>query len=158
MTTRRMMNSTLLMVILALVGTSGAQRKTTINASWKGGTGNWNVSSDWSPGGVPNNGTNTYNVTIDSGGTDVVTLNQNAVINSLVLGGTAGSSTLQDPSGTPEKLTITGATTINSTGDLSFQNGSTLSSGSLTVSGQMYLLSGSTGSTSGNVTLNSGSS
>jgi hypothetical protein len=38
---------------------------------WKGGTGNWSVASDWTPGGVPNNGGgNTYNVTIDGlGGT-----------------------------------------------------------------------------------------
>jgi len=153
MSVRRMLNCAVLMTImLVLAGSVVAQRKTT--DSWKGGTGNWSVGSDWS-GGVPNSSSS---VTINSGGTDLVTLNQNATIASLVLGGTSGSSTLQDASGTPEKLTITGATTINSTGDLFFQNGSTLSSGSLTVSGSLYLLAGSTGSTSGNVTLNSGSS
>lgn len=51
----------------------------TVNSSWNGGTGNWSTSSDWNPNGVPNNGGgNTYNVTIDSGGTDLVSLDQNA--------------------------------------------------------------------------------
>src|SRR5580700_8247022 len=116
MNIRRMLNcAVLLMVVLVLAGNLFAQRHvvrhpSTINSSWKGGTGNWNVSTDWSPGGVPNNGGgNTYNVTIDSGGTDSVTLNQNATINSLVLGGTTGSSTLQNLSGTAENLTVTGA-------------------------------------------------
>jgi hypothetical protein len=47
------------------------QHPSTVNSGWKGGTGNWSVASDWTPGGVPNNGGgNTYNVTIDGlGGT-----------------------------------------------------------------------------------------
>jgi hypothetical protein len=53
---------------------------------------------------VPNNGGgNTYNVTIDSGGTDAVTLDQNATINSLVLGDATNYSpvsTLQSLPGT----------------------------------------------------------
>ncbi len=134
-----------------------ARRESTISSSWKGGTGNWNVSSDWSPSGVPNNGGgNTYNVTIDSGGTDSVTLNQNATINSLVLGGTSGSSELQNLSSTAETLTATGATTINETGTLSFANGSTLSTETLTVNGGLSL-QGATASTTGNATFNSGS-
>jgi hypothetical protein len=55
------------------------------NSTWNGGTGNWSTSTDWTPNQVPNNGGgNTYNVTINSG---LVTLDQNATINSLVLGG-----------------------------------------------------------------------
>ena len=66
-----------------------------INANWNGGTGNWSIAGDWSPNGVPNNGGgNVYNVTIDSGGTDNVSLDINATIASLVLGGSTGSSTL----------------------------------------------------------------
>src|ERR1700693_5541692 len=72
------------------------------NSSWNGGTGNWSNATDWTPNQVPNNGGgNTYNVTIDSGGTDTLTLDQNATINSLVLGGNTSSiySTLQDEGG-----------------------------------------------------------
>src|SRR4029077_17848358 len=135
-----------------------AQIPSTVNSSWKGGTGNWNVASDWSPTGVPNNGGgNTFNVTIDSGGTDAVTLNQNATISTLVLGGTVGSSTLQDTTGTPETLTVHGAPTIYARGVLEFQNGSKLSSGSLTgAAGSQVYLNGASGLTvNGNLTNNS---
>src|SRR6202035_3150190 len=61
------------------------------NSTWNGGTGNWSTSTDWTPNQVPNNGGgNTYNVTIDSGGADNVTLDQNATISSLTLGGGSG--------------------------------------------------------------------
>src|SRR5260370_14244084 len=105
------------MVMLAFVGSAIGVHAGTINSSWNGGTGNWNVATDWTPNGVPNNGGgNTYNVTIDSGGTDLVTLNQNATVVSLVFGGTTGSSTFQNLSGTAHNLTITRAATINAPG------------------------------------------
>jgi hypothetical protein len=97
------------------------------NSAWNGGTGNWSNASDWTPNGAPNNGGgNTYNVTIDSGGTDTVTLNQNAIINSLVLGGATGMSTLQTLSGASETLNISGGLTLNSGGNII---GSTLTVG-----------------------------
>ena len=90
------------------------------NSNWNGGTGNWSTGTDWTPNGVPNNGgANTYNVTIDSGGTDTVTLDQNATINSLVLGGNTGVSTLQNLSQTVETLNISGDLTLNSGGNIS---------------------------------------
>jgi fibronectin-binding autotransporter adhesin len=90
------------------------------NSKWNGGTGNWNAGGDWTPNGVPNNsGGNTYNVTIDSGGTDTVNLNLNATISSLVLGGATGTSTLQNLSGTAETLSILGGLTLNSGGTIS---------------------------------------
>jgi hypothetical protein len=117
----------------------------TVNSSWNGGTGNWSTSSDWNPNGVPNNGGgNTYNVTIDSGGTDLVSLDLNATINSLVLGGSTGSSTLQNLSGSAETLNITGALTVNKTGQLNFGNGSTLNVGTLINNGSVTIGQGST--------------
>ena len=101
-----------------------------INANWNGGTGNWSIAGDWSPNGVPNNGGgNVYNVTIDSGGTDNVSLDINATIASLVLGGSTGSSTLANQLGIAETLTITGGLTVNATGSLIFAAGSTLTAG-----------------------------
>src|SRR3984957_4745858 len=100
------------------------------NSTWNGGTGNWSTSTDWTPNQVPNNGGgNTYNYTIDSGGTDVVTLNQSATINSLVLGGVTGSASLQNLSGTAENLSVTGAMSINQTGTLTLDNGSSFAVG-----------------------------
>ncbi len=129
----------------------------TINANWNGGTGNWSIAGDWSPNGVPNNGGgNVYNVTIDSGGTDNVSLDINATIASLVLGGSAGSSTLANMAGTAETLTITGGLTVNTTGTLVFSNASTLSAGANSTNfGVLDVESGSTLSITGNLS-NSG--
>src|SRR5580704_2960393 len=128
-----------------------------INENWNGGTGNWSTGGDWTPNGVPNNGGgNVYNVTIDSGGTDNVSLDINATIASLVLGGSTGSSTLANQAGTAETLTITGGLTVNTTGTLVFSNASTLSAGANSSnSGLLDLESGSTLSITGNLT-NSG--
>src|SRR6266478_9616488 len=99
--TKRLSRVDLFMVMLAFVSSAIGGHAGTINSSWNGGTGNWNVATDWTPNGAPNNGGgNAFNVTINSGGTDLVTLNQNATVASLVLGGTTGSSTLQNLSGT----------------------------------------------------------
>jgi hypothetical protein len=117
-----------------------------INSAWNGGGGNWWVASDWTPNGVPNNGEgNTYQVTIDSGGTDSVDLAGGATIASLVVGGTTGSSRLFNDYYSIPYLEVTGATTINRTGSLSFGGyprttvGSTLNfDGGLTNSGTIY--------------------
>src|ERR1700722_17724701 len=124
------------------------------NSSWKGGTGNWSTSTDWTPNQGPNNGGgNTYNVTIDSGGADVVTLNQSATINSLVLGGVTGSASLQNLSGTAEDLNITGALSVNQTGTLTFGNGSILTvGGNSSSAGSLDLEGGSSLTASGNFT------
>ena len=123
------------------------------NSKWNGGTGNWSNATDWTPNGVPNNGGgNTYNVTIDSGGTDSTVLDINATINSLVLGGTKGSSSLQNLSGTAEKLNITGGLTVNPTGALTFSDGSTLTvGGNATITGSLDLENGSSLVVSGNL-------
>jgi hypothetical protein len=111
------------------------------NSAWNGGTGNWSNATDWTPNGAPNNGGgNNYIVTIDSGGTDAVTLNQNATITSLTLGGLGitGSSSLSEASEAPETLTVMGNGFVNQTGLLDLESGSTLTvSGNLTNSGTL---------------------
>jgi hypothetical protein len=62
-----------------------------VSAVWMGGTGNWNVPTNWSGGVVPNNGTptgTTYAVFIDNGvgGTNSnVSLNIAAIVDSLTI-------------------------------------------------------------------------
>ncbi len=109
------------------------------NSAWNGGIGNWSNATDWNPNQVPNNGGgNAYNVTIDTGGDDVVTLDQNATISSLTLGGLSGSSdsNLEEAYEKPENLTVTGSVTVNQTGQLFVGYGSAFSvEGNLTNSG-----------------------
>lgn len=145
----------LIMLALGLAGGVIGARAGTINATWNGGTGNWSAPTDWTPNGAPNNGGgNVFNVTIDSGGTDLVSLDINATIASLVLGGTTGSSTLQNLANTAETLEVTGATTVNRTGNLTFGNASTLKfDGGLTIAagGQVNLNGATTATITGNV-------
>jgi fibronectin-binding autotransporter adhesin len=124
------------------------------NSTWNGGTSNWSNATDWTPKKVPNNGGgNTYDVTIDSGGTDSVNLNLNANVNTLVLGGTTGSSKLQNLSGKSETLTIADGLTVNQTGALAFGNGSTLTvGGNATIVGSLDLEQASALTVSGNLT------
>src|ERR1035438_5688901 len=85
---------------------------------WIGGNGNWSTATDWTPSGSPNNGANTYNVTINTGN-DYVNVNVASTITSLTLGGTAGgpgSSFLNSSSG--HALTITGGLIIGGSGYL----------------------------------------
>ena len=89
------------------------------NSAWNGGTGDWSTATDWTPNGAPNNGGGTtYNVTIDSGGTDTVTLDISPTVSTLTLGGTAGTSTLQDQPGSAETLNILGSLAVAQNGHL----------------------------------------
>jgi fibronectin-binding autotransporter adhesin len=116
------------------------------NSTWNGGTGNWSNATDWSPNQVPNNGGgNTYNVTIDSGGVDTVTLDQSASINSLVLGGLVQPTLLQDLAGSPDTLSISGQLTVSQAATLQFSNGSSVTvGGNLSNDGRIVLSNGST--------------
>ena len=103
--------------------------------SWIGGTGNWSNTLDWNPHGDPGNN-HGDTVVIDSGLGDVVNLDLNRTIGSLVVGGSNLASTLQNLMDTPETLTVTGATSIDIDGALAFGNGSNLRfEGGLTVGG-----------------------
>src|ERR1700722_12087968 len=116
------------------------------NSSWNGGTGSWSNATDWTPNQVPNNGGgNTYNVTIDSGGVDTVTLDQSASINSLVLGGLVQPTLLQDLAGSPDTLSISGQLRVSQAATLQFSNGSSVTvGGNLSNDGSISFSNGST--------------
>ncbi len=98
--------------------------------NWLGGMGNWSNPADWSagePGGSSDVFINT--------GNDNVTLDVNASINSLTLGGTSGSSVL---TGNGDSLTIAGALTINQTGSLAF-GGALLTAAPVMNEGDLHL-------------------
>ena len=137
---------------LSMLLIAGVSHGQATNSSWNGGTGTWNTAGNWTPNTVPNNGGSTYNVTIDSGGSDVVTLNISPTINLLNLGGASGGSAfLEDASGSPETLAITGALTIGATGELLLQYGSTATAASATNAGSIVLQGGSSLTVSGNL-------
>ncbi len=134
---------------------SGAKPASVVNSIWNGGTGNWSLATDWTPNGAPNNGANTYNVTIGTGN-DLVNLDINATINSLTLGNGTGPSTLQNLSGHTQTLGITGLFTDNFGADFTFTNASVLTvGGGVNNAGIFDLDQGSKATITGNFT-NSG--
>src|SRR5437762_13326938 len=70
---------------LAWLGMAGAALGAQTNATWNGGTGVWNLATNWSGGVVPNNGADTFTVFIDGGKAvnSVVTDDVNVTINAL---------------------------------------------------------------------------
>jgi hypothetical protein len=127
-----------------------------INSTWNGGTGNWNTGTSWTPAGVPNNGGNTFNVTIGTG-VDTVSLNLSPTITSLTLGTSSGTSSLFNLTNTTDTLTTTGALTINFGGRLNFNDHSGLViGGGGSNAGFFDLEQGSTAKITGNFT-NTGS-
>ncbi len=133
-----------------------------ISADWRSGvSGNWSNAANWSPAGVPNNGANTYEVTIDvifPIGDDVntpytVTLNSDVTIDEFVLDWT--DATLSHSAGTFRVLdeaelrrgtfrqsggTLAGGTWIQNGGSLVFSGTSILDGA--TLMGDLNLTSG----------------
>ena len=120
-----------------LVAAMGVAREARANPidNWLGGTGNWSVSSNWD-NGVP---TASSDVVINSGGTDLVTLDVSVTVDSLQIGGPADGffSELTD-GGSTETLTITNALTVGQNGILSLTgSGSSFSAGSVSNQGSI---------------------
>jgi hypothetical protein len=97
--------------------------------SWNGGNGNWNVPGNWDKNKVPDAGDNAF---ITAPGTYTVTLDANAEVASLTLGGASGTQTLSNASRT---LTLDGASTVSANGVYSQSNGTLAGAGALTVNG-----------------------
>jgi hypothetical protein len=121
-----------IMLVLMSVGGIRSQAQTAV--SWTGGTGNWNLGSNWSGGVVPNNGDGkTYNVTVGSGtAAETVTLNLGATVSDLTLGTTSGNGvTLQSVASDSLTLASGGSLTIANSGTLLFNTtGSDITVGS----------------------------
>ncbi len=111
-------------------------------------SGNWSDPTKWDLGRVP---TATDNVLIDAAGTYTVTLDVNATVASLTLGGASGTQTLDQNAYT---LTLNGASTISTNGVYNLIGGTLTGSGSLTVNGTMNW-SGGTVTGTGAFTVNS---
>src|SRR5271165_6272611 len=116
---------------------------------WLGGTGNWSNGALWS-GGVP---VPADNVLIYSGGNDNVTLDVNATIDSLTLGGASNGTTSElTDGGVAHTLNITTSLTVGQTGVLYLYGGSTVTANAdSSNAGAIVLYNGSTVSITGNL-------
>jgi hypothetical protein len=122
-----------------------------VSKSWNSATGgNWGDATKWTPSGVPTAGDDAV---ITLAGTYTVTLNVNAQVASLTLGGSSGTQTLSMSANT---LTLDGASTINSFGALTQNGGTIAGAGNLSISGPFTWGGGAqtgTGTTAVNGTL-----
>ncbi|RME85977.1 MAG: hypothetical protein D6775_01350, partial [Caldilineae bacterium] len=109
-------------------------------------SGNWSDPTKWDTGSVP---TSSDNVFITVAGSYAVTLDVNAEVNSLTLGGSSGAQTLSIGGPT---LTLNGASTVNVNGVVNLSGGTLTGSGDLTVNGT-FNWSGGTISGSGVLTV-----
>jgi hypothetical protein len=93
-------------------------------SSWNGGTGNWSVSSDWNPSGVPNNiGSTTFSVNVTA---------PNSVVSMDVLNVAIDNLTLAAPN----------FLTINAGNTLALVSGTSANYGTITNKGAIVLLFG----------------
>jgi hypothetical protein len=81
---------------------------------WIGGTGNWNVSANWSPTQVPTSSDNVF-ITNSGSYTVIIPANSSGSVHSLTLGGAAGTQTLSVDRAT---LTLGGASFVQTNGVL----------------------------------------
>jgi fibronectin-binding autotransporter adhesin len=94
--------------------------------NWNGGTGNWSVPGNWSAG-APGASSD---VTIYSGGNDLVTLDTSPAISSLVLGSASNGTTSElTDGGVAQTLTLTNGLTVGQTGYLQLTGGSAITVG-----------------------------
>lgn len=110
--------------------------------NWNGGTGNWSNAGNWSTGSPgPTN-----DVTIYSGGNDLVTLDVGSTtVNSLTLGGGGNGTTSElTDGGVAQTLAITSGLTVGQTGFLNLLGSTTVSAGTLNNSGDVYVFPGAT--------------
>jgi hypothetical protein len=97
---------------------------------WTGGTGAWSVGTNWSQGTVPDAADS---VVIDGTGFDTITLDTNASVRNLILGGLLGQQSLVSIS--PQTLTTSGASLVDVNGRLTLTGGTIDGTGTLTTVG-----------------------
>ncbi|MDA1277644.1 MAG: putative Ig domain-containing protein [Verrucomicrobia bacterium] len=113
-------------------------------------SGSWGTPANWSSGAVPGAADD---VLITNGGTYTVTVNVNATVASLRVGGSSGTQTLVIPSST---LILNGASLLDTNCKFAFSGGTLAGSGDVTVTGTLTW-TGGTMSGSGRTILASGS-
>jgi hypothetical protein len=121
-----------------------------VDKSWNNPAGgNWSVAGNWTPAGAPGPSDNAL-ITLD--GSYTVTLDVDATIAGLTLGGASGTQTLSIPGNT---LTLNGPGTVNANGVIGHSGGTLTGTGTLTVNGP-YNWSGGTMSGTGTTNANGG--
>jgi hypothetical protein len=117
---------------------SGAQPADIVWTNTAGG--NWNVINNWWPNQVPSTNDVAW---ITNNGTYIVTLNANATLSGLGLGGTSGTQTFNHATYT---LTLNGPGNVSSKGVYSLASGAALTgSGALTLDGRLNWTGGTIG-------------
>jgi hypothetical protein len=92
--------------------------------------GNWSVADNWSPNQVPGPSDNAL---ITLSGSYTVSLDGDATVGNLTLGGSTGTQNLQNPGYT---FTVNGASQVQSNGVMSLNGGVLAGSGLLTINGR----------------------
>ncbi|NOQ97950.1 MAG: hypothetical protein GQ561_07265, partial [Calditrichae bacterium] len=123
----------LVVLLLSVFFTNNALTQTTY--TWNGGSGDWNVATNWSPNGVPGN---TDNVLITASGNYTVTLDVDTSIADISIGGTSGIQTL---SLTGRTFTVNGTAMIGDSGSVSLTNSTINGIGLLTSTGTLTVTS-----------------
>jgi len=93
--------------------------------------GNFNTALNWSPNQTPGAGDNAF---ITNNGTYTVTLNADASVNALAVGGSSGTQTLALTSG---NFTIAAASTFDAPAILNFSGGTLTGAGDVTLAGTL---------------------
>ncbi len=120
----------ILMVGLTLVGMVARVFSQGATIKWKDPvSGDWSDPTKWDLGRVP---TEADDVVIDVAGTYTVTLDTNATVASLTVGGTSGTQTFSIPSTT---LTLSGGSTFGVNSVLEIGSGTLAGTGDVTVNG-----------------------
>lgn len=136
--------STLLALAVLTLGASSLQAQTAV--TWlQGATGNWNATANWTglvpPDLLPNNGANSYTVTIpgvagQANTTTVIFDNTTIAGNTISLSGLTLSSALNQTGNNSAELVLGAGVTLNA-GNLTNFSGSTLSGGRYFIDGTL---------------------
>jgi len=107
--------------------------------------GNWSEVANWSPNQAPSSNDTAW---ITNNGIYSVTLDANATLSGLMLGGTSGMQTLNNASST---LTLNGPGSSSTNGVCAFAGGTLTGTGSLVLAGPFNWTGGTIGSTASNI-------
>jgi phage baseplate assembly protein gpV len=122
---------TLLALVVAAAANLSPDESRAATVTWLSAVnGNWNDATKWSTNPLPPQPGD--DVVISVAGTYTVTLNVDANLNSLMLGGASGTQTLTNNGRT---LTLASASTVAANGALTFDSGTLTGAGNVTVDG-----------------------